>query len=128
MNDRQQALVNLLKFYATGNIKLSRNQIQESLPIDYPRTAQSDYHDNGLHLITKDIREINDSDNDYLILSTPQGIWLATEQEVFDQLQKERVAILKRLVLLQKKLTKAKKHNQVSLDANLNIYVKEVLQ
>ena len=128
MNDRQQALVDLLKFYSTGGIKLSRNAIQETLPTYYPRTAESDYHDAGLHQITKDIREINDSDNDILILSTPQGIWLATEQEVFDQLQKERIAILKRLVLLQKKLNKAKKHNQVSLDKDLNIYVKEVLQ
>ena len=128
MNDRQQALVNLLKFYATGGIKLSRNAIQQSLPDFYQRTAESDYNDNGLHLITKDIREINDGDNDALILSSPSGIWLATEQEVFECLQKERIAILKRLLLLQKKLSKAKKHNQVSLDTNLNIYVKEVLQ
>ena len=128
MNDRQQALVDLLKFYATGGIKLSRNAIQEILFTHYPRTAESDYHDAGLHQITKDIREINDSDNDILILSNPKGVWLATEQEVFDHLYKERTAILKRLVLLQKKLTKAKKHNQVSLDKDLNIYVKEILQ
>jgi hypothetical protein len=128
MNDRQKALVDLLKFYSTGGVKLSRNQIQQHLPKLYERTAESDYNDNGLHLITKDIHDINNGDNDILIISTPSGIRLATHQEVYDALQKERIAIIKRLVLLQRKLDKARKHDQLSYDANFSIYRKVTLQ
>jgi len=129
LNNRQQALVNLLERYTFLGIKLSRNQIQQELPSLYERTSVSDYHDKGLHLITKDIHAINeDTETDALVLSTPNGIWLATEKEVYAILDRERSAIIKRLVLLQKKVRKAKANNQLSFDVNFNIFTKETLQ
>jgi len=129
LNDRQQALVNLLERYTFLGIKLSRNQIQQELPNLYERTSESDYLDGGLHLITKDIHTINeDSETDALVLSTPSGIWLATEKEVYAILERERTAIIKRLVLLQKKVRKAKANNQLAFDMNFNIFTKETLQ
>ena len=129
LNHRQQALVDLLERYTFLGIKLSRNQIQQELPNLYERTSESDYHDGGLHLITKDIHAINeDSETDALVLSTPNGIWLATEKEVYAILERERTAIIKRLVLLQKKVRKAKANNQLAFDMNFNIFTKETLQ
>jgi hypothetical protein len=96
----------------------------------YTRTSDNDYYDGALHQITKDIHEINaDTTTDALILSTPQGIWLAGEHEVYNRLQAERSAIIKRFVLLQQKLKKARNNKQLtfSLD-DFNIFTKETLQ
>jgi hypothetical protein len=130
LNPRQLALVNLLEQFTIIGMKLSRNDIQKHLPIEYPRTSESDYHDGGLHQITKDIHDINsDTTTDALILSTPQGIWLANEQEVYIRLQAERSAIIKRFILLQNKLKKAKNNKQMTFNFDdLNIFTKETLQ
>jgi hypothetical protein len=130
LNPRQLALVNLLEQFTIIGMKLSRNDIQKHLPLEYPRTSESDYHDTGLHQITKDIHDINsDTTTDALILSTPQGIWLANEQEVYIRLQAERSAIIKRFILLQNKLKKAKNNKQMTFNFDdLNIFTKETLQ
>ena len=130
LNERQQALVNLLEQYTILGLKLSRSEIQSNLPMFYIRTSENDYHDAALSQITKDIHEINaNTTTDALILSTPQGIWLAKEHEVYTRLQNERTAIIKRFALLQQKLKKARNNKQLTFDFNdFNIFTKETLQ
>jgi len=130
LSERKQALVNLLEQFSIIGLKLSRSEIQSNLPMYYTRTSENDYHDAALSQITKDIHEINaDTTTDALILSTPQGIWLAREHEVYTRLQNERTAIIKRFALLQQKLKKARNNKQLtfSLD-DFNIFTKETLQ
>jgi hypothetical protein len=130
LNERQQALVDLLERYTILGLKLSRSEIQSNLPIYYTRTSENDYYDGALHQITKDIHFINaDTTTDALILSTPQGIWLAGEHEVYTRLQAERSAIIKRFVLLQQKLKKARNNKQLTFNFDdFNIFTKETLQ
>ena len=130
LNERQEALKNLLERYTIIGLKLSRSEIQANLPMYYTRTSENDYHDAALSQITKDIHDINaDTTTDALILSTPKGIWLAGEHEVYIRLQAERSAIIKRFALLQRKLQKARSNKQLtfSLD-DFNIFTKETLQ
>jgi hypothetical protein len=130
LNERKQALVDLLERYTILGLKLSRSEIQANLPMYYTRTSDNDYYDGALHQITKDIHEINaDTTTDALILSTPQGIWLAGEHEVYIRLQAERTAIIKRFVLLQQKLKKARNNKQLTFNFDdFNIFTKETLQ
>jgi len=97
---------------------------------DYPKTSDNIFNDAGLHLLTKDINEINnDIECDYLIISKPSGIWLADEEDITKFLENEKKSILKRLILLRNKTFKAKRNNQLTIDIDtLDIFTKVTLR
>jgi hypothetical protein len=108
MNERQQALLNLLEF---TDKPLSRRDIQAWLGQYYPQTSEVLGHDTSARLITKDIQEINaDPTVDLIIVSSPNakgGIRLATREQWHKDLEREKINILKKLKRYYIKLNRA---------------------
>ena len=101
LNARQWRLYNHLK--ENGDAWEKQREIARSLPDLYPIAEGQPFHDSGSRLLmTKDIREINKSDIiQKIIISSAQGVKLATEEEarayiagkfsaVFDSLERVR--------------------------------------
>lgn len=103
MNDRQAKLVETIK----NNPNLTRRELQMKLLDYYPIHDNNQYYDTSLHLLTKDIQDINIGDNPYIILSdSAKGLWLGSKEDTLQSLKAEKAAILSRLKRLYKKARK----------------------
>jgi hypothetical protein len=118
LNNRQLDVLQYL-LENTKYKRLNRTDIQKRFPTHYPRTSQNDYHDMGISMITKDIQEINNSyEVGYFVLSNSNGVKVANENEAMKELNKEKMAILRKLARLQHNFKKAKQNNSYKFDLN----------
>lgn len=117
LNNRQIALYNFL--LQRNNVWTYQEDIAKALPDYYaPIEETTDYHNTReRHLMTKDIRVINDSDViQKVIISNPnRGIKIATEAEWQECIKREYISVFNKLKRIRKKERKGALNNQTRL-------------
>ena len=119
MNGRQEILYNYL--IERGDVWTTQEQIAYDLShwYDVSTFAGSEtFHDSKTRFdIGKDIKFINEDPTvDKLIISSPCGIKIATEQEAFRFISLEYASVFRRLKRVRNKEKKANLNNQVTID------------
>ena len=108
LNPRQWALYNLLK--NNPDRYFTQIEIAYGLRDFYDTSFYNDqFHDSATrHLLTKDIREINNSDViQKIIISTPKGVKIASSEEFEKYINAEFAAIFRKLARTRQKAKKA---------------------
>lgn len=117
LNNRQWALYNYLK--SRGNEWTYQEDIAKALPDWYaPIEPTNDYHNTKeRHLMTKDIRAINESDViQKVIISNPsKGVKIATAEEWQECIKREYISVFKRLKRIRTKERKGLLNGQTRL-------------
>jgi hypothetical protein len=127
MNARQKALYNYL--IEVGDVWVTQMGIAYDLYDWYDCATfgnTEDFHDSTTRLeITKDIQAINNDDEaDKIIITSPLGVKIATEEECAKYLALEYASVFRRLARVRKKEKKAKLHNQITIDGvTVNAYL-----
>ena len=119
LHGRQWHLYRYLK--DRGNQWTTQEQIAKDLHDIYPDIeVEKPFHDRKVrHHITNDIRELNDSGLiQKVILSTPTGVKLATEEEFDRYIGLQINSTLNRLKRLKKLAEKGNKDNQLKFILN----------
>ena len=98
-----------------------RKKILEDLSDIYNYQGEEDlYYSTSAVKLTKDIRAINESDEDKLIISNSRkGVKMGTREETIEQLNKEKIALLKQWKRWHEKVKKANLDGQVTIDGNV---------
>lgn len=108
LNPRQWAVYNLLKnnpdrYLTQLEVVLT---LKEYFTLDF--TADTFHDSNARHLLTKDIRAINNSDViQKIIISTPKGVKIASNAEFAQYINAEFASIFRKLARTRKKAKKA---------------------
>lgn len=117
LNTRQWELYKFLK--SRGNEWTYQEEIAKALPDYYsPIEPTKDYHNTKeRHLMTKDIRAINDSSIiQKVIISNPsRGVKIATEAEWQECIKREYISVFKRLKRIRNKERKGLMNGQTRL-------------
>lgn len=117
LNPRQWALYNFLK--EQGDVWTYQEDIAKALPDWYaPIEPKKDYHNTKeRHLMTKDIRAINDSSViQKIIISNPsRGVKIATEEEWQECIKRDYISVFKRLERIRNKERKGRMDGQTRL-------------
>lgn len=119
LNNRQWALYNLLR--NNPDTAFFEIEIAMNLPQYYndynPCTATTTFHDSpARQLITADIRKINECDTiQKMIISTPYGVKLASEEEAYRYIKAQYAAIFRKLKRVRKLERKANLDGQYRL-------------
>lgn len=117
LNNRQKELLNYLKIKYKEAIYVTKKQICKDLPYAYPRHLEN--HNNegnksrAFSNISADIRALNNSDLEQIIVSTKKGYKIATEKEAKEYLSRRFKRDLKSLKLNYKLNQKIKLDNQL---------------
>ena len=129
MNARQKALYNYL--IEVGDVWVTQIGIAYDLDDWYSVSAfggSKEFHDSTTRLeITKDIQAINNDDEaDKIIITSPFGVKIATEEECAKYLALEYASVFRKLARVRKKEKKAKLHNQITIDGvTVNAYLED---
>lgn len=116
LNARQWAVYNLLK--NNPDCYMTQRDVVYGLRDHYDTTfSDAHFHDSGArHLLTKDIRAINESDVvQKIIISTSRGVKLANSAEFEQYINAEFAAIFRRLARTRQKARKAGLDGQMCL-------------
>lgn len=119
MNNRQKSL------YECLNRQLwyvSQTQIGRELLTDYDDLDCNDYHNSyARQLLTKDIRAINnDTTAEKIIISSRNGIKLATKEEAIKFIENQYKAVFRKLKRIRKLEKKANLNGQFKIIADEN--------
>lgn len=114
MNDRQKALYNCLNRQLWF---VSQTQIGRELLEDYDDLNCNDYHNsNARQLLTRDIRAINnDATAEKIIISSRNGIKLATKEEAIKFIENQYKAVFRKLKRIRKLEKKANLDGQFKI-------------
>lgn len=114
LNIRQTALYNYL--LDRGNQWTLQEQVATEL-FEWYYYTKDDFHNSNARLImTKDIRAINESEScPKIIISSPNGIKLATEKEFNRYIKSEYVSVFKKLKRIRQKERKGQLNGQSRL-------------
>ena len=120
MNARQTKLYNLL--IDNGDKWIKQEQIAYLMANDYDYSFSLDifdtFHNSATRLdIMKDIRAINNDDAaEKIIISSPRGVKIATEEECLYYIGKEYASVFRKLSRVRKKEKKARLNHQISIN------------
>ena len=119
MNDRQRKLYELLLLY--GDVPLKQAEIGRVFIDDYDDCNCLDYHNShARQVLTADIREINnDLSVEKIIVSSKNGIKLATKDEATRYIKGQYAALFRRLKRIRTLEKKAR------LDGQFKIFTDE---
>lgn len=129
LNDRQKRLYDYLLFRSERGLWTNREQILIDLEEWYGAISNTNlYYDANAQQLTKDIRIINNSEVEKVIISNShKGIKVATKEELKAALEKEKISCLKRLKRYWNKVTKYELNNQCTLEETIiQSFVKEI--
>lgn len=115
LNTRQWTLYNFLK--ENANKCFTQCEIASIFPNLYPTAGDTPFHDTlARKTMTDDIRVINNSNViQKIIISTPRGIKIASEDEFDKYINQEFAAVFRRLARVRKKAKKAALDGQIRL-------------
>ena len=117
LNSRQWALYAFLK--ERGNQWTLQEDIAKELFEWYYYTNGDFHNSNARMLMTKDIRAINDNTViQKIIISSPNGIKLATEEEFNKYIKNEYISVFKKLKRIRQKEKKGALNGQARLVFN----------
>lgn len=129
LNSRQWCLYDYLKRHSNEYKHLEEILEDEELKFLYPQSDPSIPINNRANrrILSDDLTALKKSDIiQVVIMSDPgKGIKLATEEEYYEHLNKERISILKQLAVNYRQLEKAKLNNQTRLKL---AYEKEIIE
>ena len=116
--ERQVALYDYL--ISRGDQWTSMEQVTDSISY-YPAFFTGYYHNSAARrILTKDIHAINSSDTYFkIIISSNDGIKLATEEEAYSFLKSETKEIFKKLKAVRKMKTKIARDQQIDLEGRI---------
>lgn len=124
LNERQKDLLRHLQ--ANSNRFLTQIEIVVALK-EYYRideiSVDVPFHDSwSRHLLTKDIRTINNCDDaDVVIISSNKGIKIANEDEFDKYIRNQYASVFRKLARVRKKERKGKLNNQLRMTASGDI-------
>lgn len=121
MNNRQLELLNYLE--KNQDKYVSKKQICKDLPFAYPRHLENNNNEGNKSVafgnISKDVRFINDSDYEKIIIyKANKGYKLANEEDANDYLQRRFKRDLKALKLDHKLAHKINRNHQLYISEN----------
>ena len=113
LNNRQINLYNYLLSKYEENEYISKKQICNDLPYEYPRHLENHNNEGNKSVayanISKDIRVLNESDIRHIIISNHKGFKIANEEEAIRYIYGKKFSALRKLKdsnILEKKLIK----------------------
>lgn len=125
---RQKKLYNFLR--RQGNCFTLQQTIANALPKCYPYDSTYDFHNSRARLMmSKDIQIINDSlDYEKIIISSQQGIKLATKKEFKEYMRGQYAAIFARLKRARKKEEKGNRDGQSVLGGFDSMQIDSIIE
>ena len=123
---RQVTLIAVLEFH---NRWMKEEEVHKAMGDFYPHVREgTDYHNSGArHMLTKDIQEINSSAHlNRIIVHSPKGIKVATEEEAMTYLHnqyKETLSKLKRIKKMEKKMESNGQYEMFDLENYIDTFI-----
>ena len=130
MNERQQKLYQFLLDKSSTNQYISKEEICYNLPKFYPRFEEksNEHNSRSFALIRRDVRAINRSDVEKIVVSSKKGYKIANKQEAIEFINKRFKRDLSSLKTNWNLKRKVGLNNQVKMEKEMLKVVKTYVE
>lgn len=121
MNERQQKLYQFLLDKSSTNQYISKEEICYNLPKFYPRFEEksNEHNSRSFALIRRDVRAINRSDVEKIVVSSKKGYKIANKEEAIEFINKRFRRDLRSLKINWNLKRKVGLNNQVKMEKEM---------